>query len=90
MDLELTGHDKRIYEVWLRSPSVFADDPAQTILAYKIGKETGLPGSRVLKVLRGDAGVDAAWVATVEEFVARDPDLHFEGEGPGRRLRCRG
>jgi hypothetical protein len=83
MDLELSGHDKRIYEVWLRSPSVFSCDPSETILAFKIGMEIGFPASRVLKALRAQPGLDEALMRAVDDFVAQDPSLGFTREGDG-------
>jgi len=90
MDLELKGHDKRIYEVWLRSPSVFSSDPNETLLAFKIGLAIGLPASRVLKVLRAQPGLDAALEGRVVDFVEQEPNLDFTQREGVRRIRFLG
>ena len=81
MDCCLSENERSLYRVWLHSPSVFGN-PTETILAFKIAREIqGIP-SRVLKALRGQAGVDPELVAQVEAFVAADRSLVFvEDEG---------
>ena len=90
MDASLTPDEERRYFIWLHSPSVSASDPVETILAYKISKVLGYPGSRVLKALRGQSGLDPEMVRRVEELVRDDPQLDFVGEGDARRIVVRG
>jgi len=61
-------------------------DPLETILAYKISKEIQLPGSKVLKALRGEPGVPEDLVRAVEVFVENDPTLTFAYDGDTRRI----
>ena len=86
MDTELSEHEERIYRVWMHSPSVFSRDPTESILAFKIANELRLPGSRVLKVLRGAPVPDPELVRNVERFVEEDPTLAFVQEGSARRI----
>jgi hypothetical protein len=86
MDASLTDEERRIYEVWLHSPSVGSPDPVETILAFKISQILRYPGSRVLKALRGQPGLDAEMVRAVEDFVANDPSLAFRQDGSVRRI----
>ena len=84
MDLTLSEHEQRIYEVWMHSPSVFSSNPAETILAFKIAKQVQHPASRVLKALRGQPGLDEGLVRDVEAFVENEPNLIFVDDGPQR------
>jgi hypothetical protein len=86
LDASLSDDEKRIYDVWLHSPSVFASDPVETILAFKIAKLLQYPGSKVLKALRGQEGLDPEMVRRVEEFVREDPALCFVQDGDARRI----
>lgn len=86
MDASLSDYEKRSYYVWLHSPSVSSSEPVETILAFKMGKLLKYPGSRVLKALRGQGGLDPEMVRRVEEFVRDDPQLDFVEEGEGRRI----
>jgi hypothetical protein len=86
LDASLSDDEKRIYDVWLHSPSVFASDPVETILAFKIAKLLQYPGSKVLKALRGQEGLDPEMVRRVEEFVRGDPALRFVPDGDARRI----
>ncbi len=85
MDLVLSKREYADYRVWLHSPSVYGTE-VETILAFKIGHEVGGIPSRVLKAFRGTPGVDPDLVARVEDFVARDENLYFVGEGEGRTI----
>ncbi len=71
--------------MWLHSPSVFGSE-AETILAFKIGREVGGIPSRVLKALRGQPEVDPDLMARVEAFVARDENLYFVEDAERRRV----
>jgi len=86
MDASLSELERRLYVSWLHSPSVFSDDPTETILAFKISRILSYPGSRVLKALRGQPGLDEELVRRVEAFVAADPTLRFVQEGERRRI----
>ena len=86
MDCSLSIEDRRRYEAWLHSPSVFGPEPEELILAYKIARRLHAVPSKVLKALRGIDGVDSALVQRVEQFVADDPDLGFVGLSPKRRV----
>jgi len=90
LDATLDTHERSLYAGWIHSPSVASSDPIETILAFKIGRLLDFPGSRVLKVLRGQTGLDPEMVRRVEVFVAEDPNLDFEGHGEGRRIRLIG
>jgi len=86
VDASLSKDEERIYDVWLHSPSVFARDPVETILAFKIAKLLQYPGSKVLKALRGQSGLDPEMLRRVEDLVRDDPDLGFVEEGGARRI----
>ena len=90
MDATLDAHERRLYAGWIHSPSVASRDPVETILAFKIGRLLDYPGSRVLKALRGQGGLDSEMVRRVEAFVADEPNLEFEQQGEGRRVRLIG
>jgi hypothetical protein len=90
LDATLDAHERSLYAGWIHSPSVASSDPIETILAFKIGRLLDFPGSRVLKALRGQAGLDPEMVHRVEAFVAEEPNLDFEGHGEGRRIRLIG
>jgi hypothetical protein len=90
VDATLNAHEKSLYAGWIHSPTVASTDPVETILAFKIGRLLHYPGSRVLKVLRAEAGLDPAMVRSIEAFVADEPNLEFEWEGDVRRIRLRG
>ena len=87
MDATLDAHERSLYAGWVHSPSVASNDPIEMILAFKIGRRLHYPGSRVLKALRGQSGLDAEMVRRVEEFVAAEPNLDFELRTEGRRIR---
>jgi len=85
MDLFLDRQEYANYRVWLHSPSVHGSE-TETILAYKIGHEiNGIP-SRILRILRGVPGQDPDLMKRVEDFVERDGNLFFVGEGEGRTV----
>jgi hypothetical protein len=86
MDCSLTIEDRRRYEAWLHSPSVYGPDPQELILAYKIARVLHAVPSKALKALRGVAGVDADLVERIEQFVADDANLSFVGQSPNRRV----
>jgi len=86
MDASLSAEEKRMYDVWMHSPSVHGTDPIETILAYKIAKRIQVPASRTLKALRGLPGLDPQVVRRVEAFVEGEPSLRFEPHGEGRRI----
>jgi hypothetical protein len=86
VDTSLSEHEERIYRVWLHSPSVHALDPTESILAFKIANALSLPGSRVLRALRGVPVPDAGLVERVERFVEEEPTLTFVREGSARRI----
>jgi len=86
MDASLTAQEKRMYDVWMHSPTVSSSDPLETILAYKISKLIQLPASKTLKALRGLPGLDPEVTRRVEAFVAEDPSLRFEAGGEHRRI----
>ena len=90
MDDTLDAHERSLYAGWIHSPSVASSDPVETILAFKIGRLLDYPGSRVLKSLRGQSGLDPEMVRRVEAFVEAEPNLAFEGRGEGRRIRLIG
>lgn len=87
MDATLDAHEKSLYAGWIHSPSVASKDPVEMILAFKIGRLLNYPGSRVLKVLRAQSGLDPEMVERVEAFVAEESNLAFEWEGEVRRIR---
>lgn len=85
MDCSLDENERALYRVWLHSPSVFGTE-VETILAFKIAREIqGIP-SRVLKALRGEAGVDPGLLAQVEAFVAADDTLVLIQDAGRRRI----
>jgi len=90
LDATLDAHERSLYAGWIHSPSVASSDPIETILAFKIGRLLNYPGSRVLKALRGQTGLDPEMVRRVEAFVAEEPNLEFERQGTGRRIRLTG
>jgi hypothetical protein len=87
MDATLDAHERSLYAGWIHSPSVASKDPVETVLAFKIGRELTYPGSRVLKALRGQSGLDPELVRRVEAFVAGQSNLEFEWQGDVRRIR---
>jgi hypothetical protein len=87
LDATLDAHEKSLYAGWIHSPTVASSDPVETILAFKIGRLLNYPGSRVLKVLREQPGLDPEMVGRVEAFVADEPNLAFDCEGETRRIR---
>ena len=90
MDAKLDAHERSLYVGWIHSPTVASNDPVETILAFKIGRRLHYPGSRVLKALRGQSGLDPELVRRVEAFVAEQPNLEFEWQGESRRIRLIG
>jgi hypothetical protein len=87
LDVTLDAHERSLYAGWIHSPSVASNDPIEMILAFKIGRRLHYPGSRVLKALRGQSGLDPEMVRCVEEFVVAEPNLEFEQRADGRRIR---
>lgn len=86
MDSELTQQQKRRFDAWLHSPSVFGPDPVELILAFKIAHHFNAVPSKALKVLRGIPGQDPALVEQLEAYVAGESSLLFSGEPPQRRI----
>jgi len=86
LDASLSDHEERMFEVWRFSPTVHSNDRTELVLAFKIGRELLVPGSRVLKALRQVPGVDPAIVERVEAFVQDDPKLGYDESGEMRRI----
>ena len=87
LDTTLDAHERSLYAGWIHSPSVASTDPVEAILAFKIGRLLNYPGSRVLKALRGQDGLDPEMVLRVDEFVTAEPNLAFEWVGERRLIR---
>ncbi len=86
MDDTLLGHAARLFEVWRYSPSVYSSDRTELVLAFKIARLLHLPGSKVLKALRGVPGPTEEMVRRVELFVESDPTLVYVQDGDRRRI----
>jgi len=86
MDLFLSESEQREYVAWIHSPSVASPDPEETILAYKISRRIGCPGSKTLRALRGVPGVPEEIARKVEDFVANEPTLTFRMDAGVRRV----
>ncbi len=85
MDCTLSSSEKRQYDAWMHSPTVFSTIPSETILAFKISRLLHQPPSKTLKALRGVAELDSALREAVESYVMKTPSLAFE-QSPPKRL----
>jgi hypothetical protein len=86
VDCELTDSERRRYDAWLHSPSVYSQFPEETILAYKIARLLHTIPSKTLRALRGGEPQDAALSSRIEAFVQAEPGISFKGETPRRRV----
>lgn len=86
MDCELSASEKRQYDAWMHSPSVFSSILEETILAFKIARILHQPPSKTLKALRGIAEVDTTMREDVESYVNDNPALGFENSPPKRLI----
>ena len=86
MDCVLSDGEKRQYDAWMHSPSVFSSIPAEAIRAFKIARILHQPPSKTLKALRGIAEVDAVLREEVECYVNNNPALAFENTPPQRLI----
>lgn len=86
MDSSLTLLEKRRFDAWLHSPSVFGPDRVELILAFKIAHKLNAVPSKALKALRGIEGQNPDLVTLLEDYVSREPSLAFVGEAPQRRV----
>ena len=84
MDSLLTSDEKRRFDAWLHSPTVFSSNKNELIIAFKLGSLLRYPASRVLKALRGLDGLDREMVQKVEDFVLNEQSLTFSCESPAR------
>lgn len=84
MDNSLTFDERRRFDAWLYSPTVFSSNTDELIIAFKLGRLLQYPASRVLKALRGLAGLDQEMVQQVENFVLNEQTLNFTSEPPTR------
>jgi len=84
MDNSLTADEKRRFDAWVHSPTVYSSDVDELIVAFKLGSLLRHPASRVLKALRGLQGLDREMVFQVEDFVLNEQSLAFTGESPAR------
>ena len=87
MDNSLTPDERRRFDAWLFSPSVFSCNEDELIIAYKLGRLLNYPASKVLKALRGLEGLDRELVRRVEDFVCKEQSLAFTSESPGRLVK---
>ena len=84
MDNILTSNEKRRFDAWLHSPTVFSSNTDELIIAFKLGGLLRYPASKVLKALRGLDGLDREIVQKVEGFVLNEQSLTFSCESPAR------
>ena len=84
MDNSLTFDERRRFDAWLHSPTVFSSNTDELIIAFKLGGLLHYPASKVLKVLRGVDGPDQEMVQQVEDFVMNEKSLSFTCEPPAR------
>ncbi len=84
MDNSFTSDERRRFDAWLHSPTVFSSNTDELIIAFKMGGLLHHPASRVLKALRGLEGPDREMVQQVEDFVLNEPSLTFTCEAPAR------
>ncbi len=87
MDNSLTPDEKRRFDAWRFSPSVYSANVDELIIAYKLGRMLRYPASKVLKALRGLEGLDRDMVQRVEDFVLKEQSLAFTGEPPARLVK---
>ena len=84
MDNSLTFGEKRRFDAWLHSPTVFSDSTDELIIAFKLGGLLQYPASRVLKALRGLDGPSREIVRQVEDYIQSEQSLSFSGKPPAR------